>query len=93
MKIAYICNLKRFCNDSCGCIANGGECSHTLDVTFAKNYGVLSWIDEQSLTIFCDKDENALLGSFFGSVELDNSKKCVYISPQKRAVHANKYGK
>lgn len=38
MKIAYICNCKRACNKSAGCIVNGGECSHTLDVLYAKNY-------------------------------------------------------
>ena len=38
MKIAYICNCKRACNKSVGCILNGGECSHTLDVRYAKNY-------------------------------------------------------
>ena len=38
MKIAYICNCKRACNKSSGCILNGGECSHTLDVRYAKNY-------------------------------------------------------
>lgn len=38
MKVAYICNCKRFCSSSSGCIANGGSCSHTTDVTFAKNY-------------------------------------------------------
>ena len=48
MRIAYICNLQRFCNKSCGCIANGGECSHTLDVTYAKNYKETPIITDES---------------------------------------------
>ena len=38
MKVAYICNCKRFCTNSTGCILNGGPCSHTVDINYAKNY-------------------------------------------------------
>lgn len=60
MKIAYICNLKRFCNDSCGCIANGGECSHTLDVTFAKNYTEVPLVTEdKNFKLISDEEREA----------------------------------
>ena len=38
MKIAYICNCEKSCNKSTGCCRNGGPCSRTLDVKYAKNY-------------------------------------------------------
>lgn len=38
MKILYICNGKCKCNTSMGCIVNGGPCSHTTDISYAKNY-------------------------------------------------------
>lgn len=38
MNILYICNCKAPCHKSVGCISNGGPCSHTSDINYAKNY-------------------------------------------------------
>ena len=48
MTIAYICNCKKECNSGCGCILNGGECSHTTDISFAKNYDEVPLVTEDS---------------------------------------------
>lgn len=48
MKIAYICNCQKKCCKSVGCIANGGECSHTCDIKYAKNYDETPIITEDS---------------------------------------------
>ena len=38
MRILYFCNCKKPCHSSCGCIQNGGPCSHTSDIEYSKNY-------------------------------------------------------
>lgn len=38
MKILFICDCKKGCSSSCGCVLNGGPCSHTADISNAKNY-------------------------------------------------------
>lgn len=48
MKVAYICNCKAECNNSSGCILNGGGCSHTTDISFAKNYSETPLVSEDS---------------------------------------------
>lgn len=48
MKILYLCNCKNKCCSSDGCIANGGLCSHTTDINYAKNYTETPIITENS---------------------------------------------
>lgn len=58
MKIFYLCNCKAKCNGSIGCIANGGPCSHTSDVAFAKNYTETPIITDESNFIVISNDFN-----------------------------------
>ena len=37
-EIYYICDQKRQCSTSPGCIKNGGECSHTKCISNAVNF-------------------------------------------------------
>ena len=48
MKILYICNCEKPCNSSCGCVANGGPCSHTADIEYSKNYTEVPLVREDS---------------------------------------------
>jgi len=48
MKISYICNCQMPCSSSVGCTKNGGPCSHTSDVNFAKNYKEVPLVMEDS---------------------------------------------
>ena len=48
MKVAYICNCQAKCNTSSGCIVNGGPCSHTTDIQYAKNYKETPLITEDT---------------------------------------------
>lgn len=34
----YLCNGKQYCNSSPNCYLNGGECSHTKFLKYAKNF-------------------------------------------------------
>ena len=48
MKIIYVCNGQAECNKSCGCVVNGGPCTHTCDIKYAKNYTETPIITENS---------------------------------------------
>lgn len=38
MTIAYICNQENECCKKIGCVKNGGECSHTTNIKYSKNF-------------------------------------------------------
>ena len=54
-------------------------------IEYARQYGVLDWIDNRFLTVISDKDENKVVGKFLDIVDFDDDRKCIYISPQKRS--------
>lgn len=56
-------------------------------IEYAKNYGVLSWIDEGSLKIVHDPDSASLIGKFLDDVEFDDPKRCIYITSEKKWKH------
>lgn len=60
MKIAYICNCKKDCSGGSGCIVNGGPCSHTTDIAFAKNYTEVPLVTEdKNFSIISDDYQEA----------------------------------
>lgn len=38
MTVAYICDRKASCRKELGCVANGGACTHTLEIEHAVNF-------------------------------------------------------
>lgn len=53
-------------------------------IEYAKRYGVLAWISEESLEIVHDSDEMSLMGRFLDNVKFDDPKRCIYISSEKK---------
>lgn len=63
------------------------ECPEVI--AYAKQYGVLSWIDEEYIEIISNQDSERLLEDFLKAAEGNVAKACIYISPQKRKRYFN----
>lgn len=58
--ILYICNHKNKCSKSDNCVNNGGSCSHTTSIKFAKNFERKNDADDfndQAVYVETEKDE------------------------------------
>lgn len=53
-------------------------------LSYAKSYGVLSWIDEKNLEIICDPDPVKVIKLFVDNIDYVSKEKCIYISYEKK---------
>lgn len=58
MIIAYVCNRQKQCCKSNGCVCNGGDCSHTLDINYSKNFKEVPIVTDNPLFILINSPDS-----------------------------------
>lgn len=61
-------------------------------IEYARHYGVLDWIDEGCLDIWCIPDANKAIEAFYKEVDLTDESRVTYVTPYKKKKYKEAYG-